>query len=446
MKPVFHPCLCLLAALVIQARAGDPLADFGAHVGELKTVSETVRQAIADELKSADTPARRAAAIPRSLAALYPEYRAALAAQSSGDFAQASAALRKLTGGSDAARDRFLAAYARLDAARVETGRENYNRAMQFVEETDRSHRAQIADPAELDFLRVVCEVKLLRREQARKHAEAFLATYPDASPAMVKPMRRILSEIGSTKDGSLQDVRDHMVAAGSYLNEDREDAAKAIALQARVGKMLTTIIGDGKEEDKAQTKEDSAASKPKEEKGPDSRSGQSNRDDKGPKEEESNRKLQRLQAKKDDKQTGNMPNPKSQQQQKQGQQQGQQQSSGQGKPSSESKDQSIPGGKQGEGGGSAGQSAVASGIGQATVGASQSALVGGDSGGPAGDGVGVSRVAGERWGSMPPKERDRVLSVVSASFPEAYRDLIEQYYRGLMDGKGPAEEVNSRQ
>ena len=40
----------------------------------------------------------------------------------------------------------------------------------------------------------------------------------------------------------------------------------------------------------------------------------------------------------------------------------------------------------------------------------------------------------GESWGTMPPNEREKVLSAIQEKFPNRYRELIEQYYKGLQE------------
>jgi hypothetical protein len=39
-----------------------------------------------------------------------------------------------------------------------------------------------------------------------------------------------------------------------------------------------------------------------------------------------------------------------------------------------------------------------------------------------------------ESWGAMPPNEREKVLSAIQEKFPGRYRELIEQYYKGLQE------------
>lgn len=39
-----------------------------------------------------------------------------------------------------------------------------------------------------------------------------------------------------------------------------------------------------------------------------------------------------------------------------------------------------------------------------------------------------------ETWGQMPPNEREKALSNIQAQFPNRYRDLVEQYYKGLQE------------
>jgi hypothetical protein len=42
----------------------------------------------------------------------------------------------------------------------------------------------------------------------------------------------------------------------------------------------------------------------------------------------------------------------------------------------------------------------------------------------------------GEMWGSMPAAQRERILQALRDSFPQRYRQLVEQYYEQL--GKNP--------
>jgi tetratricopeptide (TPR) repeat protein len=42
----------------------------------------------------------------------------------------------------------------------------------------------------------------------------------------------------------------------------------------------------------------------------------------------------------------------------------------------------------------------------------------------------------GEMWGKLPPAERERILQSLRTRFPSRYRQLVEQYYRSLAEGK----------
>jgi tetratricopeptide (TPR) repeat protein len=434
MSKILVYCLGALTAAILPVSAGDSVDAFAKHVEETKSMDASVRRAVLDELKLADTPAKRASAIPRGLARIYPDYGAGLSALGNGQTRDALATFLKLMRGPEAGKDPFLAAHARLDAARIGFAEGDYQGALRHVEEINADRRDAIADRSDLDYLRIACEAKLLRRDQALKHAEAFLSDYPNASPVLRKPVGQLASLLRGTKEGSLTDVRDHMVAAGSYLVGQDTSPAQATSLQNKVEKMLTRIIGDG-EEEKAGSEPDKAQDKQDESEKPSAQQGRNNEKEKPGAPQGHERQSQRLEAK--EKQKKDQRDQK--QQQQSGQQQSGQQQSGQQQSGQQQPGQQQPGQRQSLNPG------LAQGIEQSPkVGASDSALVEGNFGGPAGDGVDVSRAAGERWGSMPPKERDKVLSVVSASFPEAYRDLIEQYYRGLMDG-GWSEGAESR-
>jgi hypothetical protein len=43
---------------------------------------------------------------------------------------------------------------------------------------------------------------------------------------------------------------------------------------------------------------------------------------------------------------------------------------------------------------------------------------------------------ADEVWGSARARERQEVLNVLKAKFPERYRELLEQYYKSLQEGE----------
>jgi hypothetical protein len=40
----------------------------------------------------------------------------------------------------------------------------------------------------------------------------------------------------------------------------------------------------------------------------------------------------------------------------------------------------------------------------------------------------------GEVWGQMQPEQRERVLQALKSSFPDRYRQLVEQYYQELAE------------
>ena len=42
----------------------------------------------------------------------------------------------------------------------------------------------------------------------------------------------------------------------------------------------------------------------------------------------------------------------------------------------------------------------------------------------------------GEMWGRLPPAEREKILQSLRDRFPSRYRQLVEQYYRSLAEGK----------
>lgn len=91
-------------------------------------------------------------------------------------------------------------------------------------------------------------------------------------------------------------------------------------------------------------------------------------------------------------------------------------------------------GGGQSQGGASQGGSASGSPSGvQSSTPASQSSLPGGAA--SMGElGRSTRGRPGESWGSMPPNEREKVLSAIQEKFPNRYRELIEQYYKGLQE------------
>ena len=41
---------------------------------------------------------------------------------------------------------------------------------------------------------------------------------------------------------------------------------------------------------------------------------------------------------------------------------------------------------------------------------------------------------AKDDWGSLPPKEREKILNSLKARFPNRYKQLIEQYYKSFSE------------
>ena len=62
---------------------------------------------------------------------------------------------------------------------------------------------------------------------------------------------------------------------------------------------------------------------------------------------------------------------------------------------------------------------------------ANQSGLPGGS--GRVGDLDKIAKNANEPWGDLNERERAKVMSNMKDRFPERYRELLEQYYRGLL-------------
>lgn len=102
-----------------------------------------------------------------------------------------------------------------------------------------------------------------------------------------------------------------------------------------------------------------------------------------------------------------------------------------------EKKEQQGGGGGGGGGGQGQGQGPP-SGTGNPNAPANQSTLPGGGDAG-LGNLHGLDRgSAADQWGSMPDRERQRVLSTLKERFPDRYRDIIEQYYKTLQSGEQP--------
>ena len=49
---------------------------------------------------------------------------------------------------------------------------------------------------------------------------------------------------------------------------------------------------------------------------------------------------------------------------------------------------------------------------------------------------------AGQDWGKLSPRERDRILQSMSEGFPPEYRTVLERYYRRLAEEKPSASPV----
>jgi hypothetical protein len=57
--------------------------------------------------------------------------------------------------------------------------------------------------------------------------------------------------------------------------------------------------------------------------------------------------------------------------------------------------------------------------------------------GGPGGIGdLHAARVAGKKWGELPPHERDRILQSMTEGFPAHYQTILERYFRRLAEEK----------
>lgn len=57
---------------------------------------------------------------------------------------------------------------------------------------------------------------------------------------------------------------------------------------------------------------------------------------------------------------------------------------------------------------------------------------------GPGGSGdLHGARKQGDRWGELPPRERDRILQSLTEGFPAHYQNILEAYYKRLATEKG---------
>lgn len=64
--------------------------------------------------------------------------------------------------------------------------------------------------------------------------------------------------------------------------------------------------------------------------------------------------------------------------------------------------------------------------------------------GGPGGIGkLHSARDQGDKWGELPPHERDRILQSLTDGFPAHYQNILERYYKRLADEK-PVGEADS--
>jgi hypothetical protein len=387
-----------------------------------------VKQAVGAYWDTAESEARRAAVIPYGLARTSPAYRAALALLGQGDAEGAREQLSVLLADDTARENPYLVAYAHLDSARIAHNMGDSIGALRHIRTIDRECEAWMAHRADVDYLRVLCTYDLLQREEALAAAKRFLEAYPKAPMSMRRSVARIILDAEAAVAGSLVDVRDHMSAAGAHLAAGAERRQTALALQNKVEEMLTELIGDGpREDDKGDGPQPKP--KPKPEQSPPPSGGSQEEEDDG--HETNQRQLQRLTKK---------PDTAQQQQSSQSQQQQQSSQSQQKQESQSQAGQAMPGSSPGGEGSRPGEkkAGLASGTGQAGTPASDSQFVGGSPVTADGSGKDVARDAGERWGDMPPREREKVLGLVGSSFPESYRDVIEQYYRGLTEGRRP--------
>ncbi len=103
-----------------------------------------------------------------------------------------------------------------------------------------------------------------------------------------------------------------------------------------------------------------------------------------------------------------------------------------------EAEEKEKSGGGGGGGGSGQGQgNGPPSGNGQSTSPANQSTLPTGAGG--QGDLHATSRgTPGEEWGKLQDRKREEVLNALKTSFPDRYRELVEQYYRSMQEQETP--------
>ena len=408
------------------------------EIGKATNVSVEVREAVRAYWDTAETEVQRATVIPFGLVRRYSAYREVLALHGNGDSEGARARLTDMMKTPEVAADPYLAAYVHLDAARVAMALGDSIDALAHANAIRETLWSRMAHRADVSYIQIMCEYRLLRRESAFGLALQFLKTYPAAPHAMRRKVATLVLSNEDVESGSIEDVRDHMAAAGAHLSGRDGSEQAALTLQEQVESMLTALIGDGEKETKEDDPESrSAKPRPKTE-DPQQQvsipSGNREPED-GLEVEDSQKQSQRLTRKAESDSPPRPPPPSAGPPKPSPQQMKMQSQSEERSSSSKSLAGSSSGGGETP---KPGPRGIASGTGKALVGATASQLASGSAGGPDGSGQDATRAAGEQWGAMPPREREKVLNVVGSSFPETYRDVVEQYYRGLTEGRMP--------
>src|SRR5262245_42879236 len=230
-------CFCRLPAGSMAADASKVLDEFTAAV-QTSGASAEQKRIVAELVKQLrQTPEDRAAAITESLRILYPDYKSALTALGEDNLGAAIVGLTKLRESADL----YLAADSTYYLGRAYLLDERFEDALPLLADLEGKFADKTVTGAEVNFLRGVAEVALLRHKEAMATLEKFLTTYPDAPERMRVGAFRQLEQLKRFQEGTLSDVHLRMDFSRRKLSledtgtETRQQQEKVIEILAKL-------------------------------------------------------------------------------------------------------------------------------------------------------------------------------------------------------------------
>lgn len=230
------------------------MESFLTHVDSLESIADK-RAEVKDVIAQYDDSITDA--ITEGLIQIYPEYAAAVESSDAQEVEQAIGLLTPMT----KADDKFLAADATFFLARTLMNNEQYEVAIDHLENLSGELADFSAHRGPSLYFTGLAQTGLLKKEEAMKSFMRFLKESPDAPERMQVSAWRQLQELNELEDGKLKDVYRRMDYSRRRLQLAKTDQSTQ-QQQDKIVAMLNKLIKE--EEKKEASSSASSSNKPK--------------------------------------------------------------------------------------------------------------------------------------------------------------------------------------